>query len=169
MQLSTFYGLVCATCFTLVGLWWTVVERHPQWRDDARLRRLAGGTYLSFLVPGLMSLFAQVDPTRPLVWRVGFGLSAVFGLTSTVALVRVDREVGVTGVFQQLRWVVGVLYGLVLLLGVVPEVARPLGFAPLQVVAFVLILLIVIAHGLTWDLMMRPDRPAREEELNPRE
>ena len=27
MDLSTFYALMSATCFTLVGLWWTVIER----------------------------------------------------------------------------------------------------------------------------------------------
>ncbi len=28
MDVSTFYALFSATCFTLVGLWWTVVERN---------------------------------------------------------------------------------------------------------------------------------------------
>ena len=60
MDLSTFYALMSATCFTLVGLWWTVIERRPEWREEPRLRRLAGGTYLSFLLPGLMSMFAQI-------------------------------------------------------------------------------------------------------------
>ena len=55
MDLSTFYGLMATTCFTLVGLWWTVVERHKSWKTDLRRRRLAGGTYLSFLLPGLMA------------------------------------------------------------------------------------------------------------------
>ena len=44
MDLSTFYALMSATCFTLVGLWWTVIERRPEWREEPRLRRLAGGT-----------------------------------------------------------------------------------------------------------------------------
>ena len=27
MDLAGFYSLMAVTCFTLVGLWWTVVER----------------------------------------------------------------------------------------------------------------------------------------------
>ena len=73
MVLGTFYALMSVTCFTLVGLWWTVVERLPAWRTDRRLRRMAGGTYLSFLLPGVMSMFAQVNPASPLMWRVSFG------------------------------------------------------------------------------------------------
>ena len=31
MDVSTFYALFSATCFTLVGLWWSVVQRHEAW------------------------------------------------------------------------------------------------------------------------------------------
>ena len=128
MDLSTFYALVSATCFTLVGLWWTVVERRPAWRSDPLRRRLAGGTYLSFLLPGLMSL---------------------------IALERADRVA--VGAFRRHRWAVAVLYGLVVVLGVAPELARGLGWTPLVVGAFLLVLLVVLAHGLTWEFMMEPD------------
>ena len=51
MDLSTFYAVVAGTCFTLVGLWWNVVERRPDWLADPHLRRLVGGVYVSFLLP----------------------------------------------------------------------------------------------------------------------
>lgn len=38
MQLADFYSLMAITCFTLVGLWWTVVERHPEWKADPTRR-----------------------------------------------------------------------------------------------------------------------------------
>lgn len=60
MDVSTFYALFSATCFTLVGLWWNVVQSHSEWMRAPALRRVVGGIYLSFLLPALMGLFAQV-------------------------------------------------------------------------------------------------------------
>jgi hypothetical protein len=144
------------TCFTLVGLWWTVVERHPDWKTDRSRRRLAGGVYLSFLLPGLMSTFAQVDSGNPLVWRTSFSIAAVVGLVTSLRLVSVDRS-GYHGPFRRFRWLVALFYGLILLLSLVPAVAQLVGVTPLQAASVALILLVVMGHGLTWEFMMEPD------------
>lgn len=156
MDLSAFYSLMAVTCFTLVGLWWTVVEKHPEWKTDRRLRKLAGGVYLSFLLPGLMSTFAQVDPSNPVVWRVSFGACAVVGLVTTVTIIQVDRT-GIRGPFRRYRWLVAGLYLVVLVLGVFPGLAGQLGLTPLQAASLVLIALIVLGHGLAWEFMMEPE------------
>lgn len=158
MDLTAFYSLMSVTCFTLVGLWWTVIERHPDWKGDPGRRKLAGGVYLSFLLPGLMSTFAQVDAGSPLVWRTGFALAAIIGLATTLRLVSVDRS-GQRGPFRRFRWLVAVLYALILLLAVVPPVAAAVGASPLQAASIALILLIVMGHGLTWEFMMEPALP----------
>lgn len=156
MDLSGFYSLMAVTCFTLVGLWWTVVERHPEWKADRRRRKLAGGVYLSFLLPGLMSTFAQIDPGNPVIWRVSFGVTAVFGLVTTLAVLQIDR--GATrGPFRRHRWLVLVLYLLILVLGVFPTVAGLIGLTPLQAAALALVALIILGHGLAWEFMMEPD------------
>ena len=155
MDLSGFYGLMSATCFTLVGLWWLVVERHPDWKVDQRTRRLAGGTYLSFLLPGVMSLFAQVNPDVPLLWRVSFGTAAVVGIVSNLQLMMGPRGSG--GLFTRNRWVAVAVYAVVLALGAFPELASSMAAPPLTVGAFLLVLLVVLAHGLTWEFMMRPE------------
>lgn len=155
MDLAAFYTLMSVTCFTLVGLWWTVIERHPEWKGDPARRKLAGGVYLSFLLPGLMSTFAQVDAGNPVVWRTSFAVAAVVGLATTLRLVSVDRS-GHLGLFRRFRWLVAVLYGLVLLLAVVPPVAALVGATPLQAASIALILLVVMGHGLTWEFMMEP-------------
>jgi len=161
MDLTTFYALMSVTCFTLVGLWWTVVERHREWRTDPRRRRVAGGIYLSFLLPALMSMFAQINPANPLVWRTSFGVSALVGLVSSLRLLAADPG-RTSGIFGRLRWLVPGLYALVLVLGVLPELARVLGASPLQVASVLLILLVIVAHGLTWEFLMEPD-PATPE------
>ena len=121
MDLSTFYAVVAGTCFTLVGLWWNVVERRPDWLADPHLRRLVGGVYVSFLLPALMSLFAQIDPSEPLIWRITFVIASAIGAWSTLSLIRVDRQVTSPGIIRKHRWLVAVVYGLVAVLGVVPD------------------------------------------------
>lgn len=59
--------------------------------------------------------------------------------------------------FGRHRWVVLVLYAAILVLGVAPEVVRGLGVTPLVVGSVLLVLLIVVAHALTWEFMMEPD------------
>ena len=156
MDLTAFYSLLAVTSFTLVGLWWTVVEKHAEWKDDPRRRKLAGGVYLSFLLPGLMSTFAQVDPTNPLLWRTSFGLTSVVGLVSTVTLLQLDRSRG-RGPFRRHRWLVAVLYLVVMALGVFPGLAGLVGLTPLQAASLALIGLVVLAHGLAWEFMMEPE------------
>lgn len=161
MDLSTFYAVVAGTCFTLVGLWWNVVERRPDWLADPNLRRLVGGVYVSFLLPALMSLFAQIDPSEPLIWRVTFVVASAVGAWSTLRLIRVERRVSAPGLLRRHRWLVAVVYGLVAVLGVVPELAGAVGMAAPQAAAFLLVLLVVLAHALTWEFMTetRLERP----------
>jgi hypothetical protein len=161
MDLSSFYSLMAVTCFTLVGLWWTVIERHPEWKADRTRRRLAGGVYLSFLLPGLMSTFAQVDAGNPLIWRSSFTVAALVGVVNTVQLLGVDGG-SERGPFRRFRWVVAVIYAVIAVLGVFPAVSSLLGGTPLQAAAIALILLVVLAHGLTWEFMMERARPAEE-------
>ncbi len=152
MDISTFYGLFSATCFTLVGLWWNVVQGHPQWLRDSALRRAVGGVYLAFLLPALMGLFAQVGGSdSPSVWRVSFLVISLVGAVSAIRLFSLTAEEGAA----PYQAVAGVLYGLVALIGLVPELVSPLGLAPIQAAALLLILLIVIAHGLVWEFMRR--------------
>lgn len=162
MDLTTFYAVVAGTCFTLVGLWWNVVERRPDWLADPDLRQLVGGVYLSFLLPALMSLFAQIDPSEPLIWRTTFVAASSIGAYSTLRLIQVDRQVSTPGPLRRHRWLVALLYGLVVVLGVVPELADLVGLSPPQAAAFLLVLLVLLAHALTWEFMTqtRPQAPA---------
>ena len=156
MDVTTFYALFSATCFTLLGLWWTVVQRHEEWLRNAEQRAVVGGVYLSFLLPALMGLFAQVGGTEtPAIWRVSFVGIAVVGGVSTVRLLRRSRtRAGPQGPLMRHQWVVVVVYALVAVIGAAPELASPLQVAPIQAEAVLLILLVLIAHGLVWEFMV---------------
>jgi hypothetical protein len=160
MSLESFYAIVSGTCFALVGLWWGVVQFNKNWLKHEETRALAGGIYLSFLIPGVMSLIAQVSGETPLIWRATFVIAAALGMYSTGKLMTKTRAApGPIGPFHRYRWIVIVLYLLVLIFGAVPDLANPLNMRPLQVEAILLALLILIAHGLTWEFMTRPEQP----------
>jgi hypothetical protein len=158
MSLDSFYAIVSGTCFALVGLWWGVVQFNKDWLKRDETRAVAGGIYLSFLIPGVMSLIAQVSGENKLIWRATFVIAAALGMSFTARLiVKTRASTGPIGPFRRYRWIVIVLYLLVLVFGAAPELANPLNLQPLQVESILLALLILIAHGLTWEFMTQPE------------
>lgn len=51
LDLASFYSLMAETCFTLAGLWWTVVDKHPEWKRDRRRRKLTGDPQVNKSTP----------------------------------------------------------------------------------------------------------------------
>ncbi|MFJ3922233.1 hypothetical protein [Streptomyces sp. NPDC090022] len=158
MDVSTFYALFSATCFTLVGLWWNVVQSHADWMREPALRRVVGGIYLSFLLPALMGLFAQVGGTeQPQIWRGAFVVLALIGCVCTLQLLarsRGDRFVAGQQAGATL------LYALIAVVGAFPELAGHIGLRPIQAEALLLIGLIVLGHALVWRFMAGEGRAA---------
>ena len=71
--MDAFYQTVAGFCFTLLGLWWAVVQfRHAEWMRDLYQRRAAYSVHLSFLVPGIMSLGAMIAGDVKILWRLVF-------------------------------------------------------------------------------------------------
>jgi hypothetical protein len=156
MDINTFYAVTSATCFTLVGLWWSVVRSKPEWLANEVTRRLAGGVYASFLVPALMSLGAQLSGTNHLIWQGIFIVAAVGGIWFSSRLIQVTRNANPNGAFSRNSWTVPLLYGIVLLFAVFPGLARIFGLEPLQMEGLLLCLLILIAHAITWEFITAP-------------
>jgi uncharacterized membrane-anchored protein len=156
MNVQSFYALMTGTCFGLVGLWWNVVRARPEWAKDEQLRTLAAGVYLSFLIPGLMSLVAQVSGDNRLIWRVTFALAAGLGIYYTTRLIRKTRGAAPRTSFYRNRWGTVVLYVFVLVFALFPGLALVIELQPLQMEGILLAGLMLIAHGLTWDFLMVP-------------
>jgi hypothetical protein len=156
MDIGTFYALVSGTCFGLVGLWWGVVKSRQDWLKDDRSRSLAAGVYLSFLIPGLMSLFAQLGGESRIFWRLVFIVAAILGIYFTARLMAKTGGAALPGLFGRNRWVVILLYVLILVFAVLPGLATYIGLLPLQLEGIMLCLLILVAHGLTWEFMSAP-------------
>jgi hypothetical protein len=151
MNVSTFYAVFAATCFTLVGLWWGVTLRDTRWVGDPVRRRAVGGVYLAFLLPALMGLFAQVGGVEdPLVWRISFFLIAAVGATATLRLLATDAEPVVTAI----RAGAAVIYVGVALMGAFPGSADLLDLRPIQAEALLLVLLVALGHALVWHFLI---------------
>ncbi|MFG2296150.1 hypothetical protein [Streptomyces sp. NPDC048603] len=151
MDVNTFYALFSATCFTLVGLWWNVVQSHPEWMREPGLRRITGGIYLSFLLPALMGLFAQVGGAeQPEIWQAAFVVLALVGCLSTGRLL--SRTHGDRLVLGQQAGA-AILYALIAVVGAFPGLAGRIGLQPFQAEALLLIALIVLGHALVWHFM----------------
>ena len=153
MDISTFYALTAATCFTLVGLWWSVVKDKPEWFEDEAKKRLAGGVFTSFLIPGVMSLAAQIGLDSQLIWRAVFIVASWAGFSYSSKLIGLAREANPNGVFSRNSWIVPTLYGLVLFFAIFSSLARFVGLQPLQLEGLMLCGLILCAHGLAWEFM----------------
>jgi hypothetical protein len=168
MDVSTFYALFSATCFTLVGLWWNVVQTRPGWMRDPELRRAVGGVLLAFLLPAMMGLFAQVGGTdTPLVWRASFVIVSVVGVVSTFALLARSSDRGLSAIVERVLTIV--LYVVVAVVGVAPEVAEPLDLKPIEAEALLLILLVFMGHAIAWRFMTEnpPDESVPSRESTP--
>jgi hypothetical protein len=163
MDISTFYALFSATCFTLLGLWWNVLQNNPEWTAVPEERRAVGGVYLTFLLPALMGLFAQVGGAEtPAIWRVAFVGVAIVGCFSTLRLLRVLRQGGGSQRARGKYVATLVIYLLIAVIGAAPEIAAPLDLKPIQAEAILLILLVLVGHGLVWDFMVRAQHRAGE-------
>jgi hypothetical protein len=151
MDTNIFYAVTSATCFTLVGLWWSVVKDRADWFKDEAKKRLAGGVYASFLIPALMSLAAQVGGDNPLIWQGAFVIAAALGITFSSKLINLTRTTNPAGMFSRNSWVVPILYGIVLFFALFPGLARIFGMQGLQMEGLILSLLILCAHMLAWE------------------
>jgi hypothetical protein len=152
MDITTFYALFSATCFALLGFWWNLLQGNPQWLRDRDTRASVGGVYLSFLLPALMGLFAQVGgPGTTTVWRISFVAIAAVGLVATLRALPNSRRSGVDDTAN--RIVATAVYALVALVGLVPETGKLVNLTGIQVEAMLLILLVLLGHGLVWRFM----------------
>ena len=152
MDVSTFYALFSATCMVSLGFWWNLLQGNPHWLRDPDTRSAVGGVYLSFLLPALMGLFAQVGfaGSTPL-WRISFVVIAAVGLVTTLRALPHSRRPGVDDTPNRVAAVV--IYALVAVVGVFPEIGGWFDLEGIQAEAILLILLVVLAHGLVWRFM----------------
>ena len=156
MDISTFYAVTSATCFGLVGLWWSVVKDKPEWHTNEAKKRFAGGVFASFLIPAVMSLAAQLGVESPLVWRGVFVIAAGAGFSYSSRLIKLTRVTNPNGAFSRNSWIAPALYGLILFFAVFSSLAWYIGLQPLQLEGLLLSGVILCGNTMAWEFMTAP-------------
>lgn len=89
---QSFYSTVAQASFTLLGLWWVVLQiRYGPWMRDRRVRRAVYDISLYFLLPGMMSLMALLAADVSTIWRVSFATAGVIGTLESILSIAGNR------------------------------------------------------------------------------
>ena len=160
MDVSAFYAIVSAINFTLLGLWWVAVKERPDIGGTyAARRRMAYLVSLGFVIPGTVSLLAQVAPDEPILWRASFACAGVAGAVGTAMLGQALRDLTGEGLLVRLLWWVAVpIYLLVAVVAAVPGIpdALNLRLSSIEVEGFLLTLLVFLGVQAAWVVAMTP-------------
>ncbi len=164
-RVESFYSTVSGFCFTLIGLWWAVTQfRHDEWMNDPNHRRLAYGVYLMFLIPGLMSLGSQIDSNQIWVWQLVFQVTSVFGIITTIFLIRTTSvDLKHAWFIQRARPIVVFLYALMFMIAWFPGAVGQMGIPlkGIQVEATLLIFILFLGVTFAWELLAEPQKAAK--------
>jgi hypothetical protein len=161
-----FYQTVAQLSFTLLGLWWLVLQtKYGEWIHHGLRRRMATNITLYFLLPGSMSLLALLATNSRLLWQVSFIIAALIGGATAALFLRDARK-------SQWRnpWSIRIihiasragilLYALVIVVALLPDVLRSMGTTPLTVAGVGVTLLIIVGVTLAWTYFVEPFAPA---------
>lgn len=154
-MLKDFYIAFSTISFTLLGLWFIVVQtRHAEWRGRALHRRRAYAVSLHFALPGIMGLLSLVDPNSRTIWRASFAVIAIGGVLVLVA-VRGPAP-GPLGLAAYAAAMAG--YALIALIAITPSTVHDVGIdlTAARVEAILLSSEVFLGANVAWLLMFDP-------------
>lgn len=130
---TDFYQTLTGTSFTLLGLWFGVMQfAHGDWRRDPRRHRSTIHIALHFFLPGMLGMGSLLSTPldEGVLWRATFVLGGAIGVAESIGFILAPQ--GPTRWIERtLRAVDPVLYAGLIGTAFVPAVT--LGLAPLQI------------------------------------
>lgn len=155
VSLEGFYEVLTTFSFTLMGLWWAVVQFHyEEWVKDKRYRRMAHSVHYSFFIPGLMGLGSMLTGENPFIWRLTFILAGGLGVVAALSVVDAVRTTSTDWTIQATHWVAIALYLFIILVALAPDVIRGIGLHPLQAEGLLLSILVFLGVNFAWEFMV---------------
>lgn len=147
-MLDDFYTTVAQASFTLLALWWVLLQiRHDEWMEDVAYRRSVYDVSFFFLLPGMMSLASLLAVQETSIWRVSFAVFGLVGLAESVWLFARRGTPRAAGAVFRIGDVVSIaLYALAFLVAVWKELPDELGLGlrPLEVEGLVVTTLLLL-------------------------
>jgi hypothetical protein len=92
----TFYQALAGLSFTLLGLWFGVMQlAHGGWRTDPRQHRASLHVALHFFLPGMASLASMLagGVGGGIIWKVTFVIAGLIGVAEAVSFLRLKGGV----------------------------------------------------------------------------
>ncbi len=165
---QTFYQTIAQLCFTLLGLWWLVLQtKYREWIGHRLRRRM--GTYITFyfLLPGTMGVVALLAADARLLWQIAFVLCSLAGMVATTRFM--GDAMRIAWVNRSSAWLIQgacgcglLLYALVVLVAALPDVLTSFGVIPLMVAGALVTLLVLVGLTLAWTYFVEPFPDAKE-------
>lgn len=150
-MVEQFYSAAAAACFTLLGLWWVVVDSaHRSWQVRPDWQRMSYHVSLYFLLPGVMSLIALVGDGTVL-WGSCFAVMGAVGGGTAARMLASSLPGGSPHVRATLCGAAALYLG-VAGIGVAAIVIPPWAWsmAPLRIAAVLLAILLGLGVNLAW-------------------
>jgi hypothetical protein len=149
VDLTGFYATVSGVGFTLLGLWWVVVDKHPEWFGDPRSARMAYVVSLQFMIPATSSLLSLVAPASPAIWRTVFSLLGLVGVVGAAlvaqSLAGSRPRVSIVALLVSLPVYVGII-----VVALFPDVGSGADLDGLQLEAFLMAGVLVLGLHAVW-------------------
>ena len=151
-MLQDFYATVAQACFTLLGLWWVVMQiKYEDWMRDPLHRRASYDISLYFLLPGMMSVVSLLAIEVTTIWRIGFAIAGLLGAAESAVSIATARSYGEKPRWLRIGdWVSLALYLLIAAVAIRTELVDDvgLGLRPLEVEGILVALLIFLGVNL---------------------
>jgi len=150
-----FYSTFATVSLTVTGLWMYVASvRFRDWMADRDHYRRASAISVQLAFPGLMCLFALIDPTSVLLWQAAFtGISAA----AVVMLTGLNRRSVVrwAPANELGNWLAVVLFACIGVVAVAPGVVGALGLPaiPRRTEFFFFCLLLLDGLVVAWTML----------------
>ncbi|HEY2203221.1 MAG TPA: hypothetical protein VGH99_01905 [Pseudonocardia sp.] len=161
---TTFYTTLVSTSFTLLGIWFGVMQfAHGEWRSDPGRHRSTLHIALHFFLPGMLGLgsLLAAGTDGGLLWRSVFVLGGVVGVIESLAYLRTPLpRAGRTE--QVLRGLDPLLYALLVVTAFLPKGA--VRITPLQVEGTITGLLFMVGLAGVWLAFVERETPEQAAE-----
>ena len=150
-----FYSTFATVSLTVTGLWMYVASvRFKEWMADRDHFHRASAISVQLVFPGIMCLFALVDPASNLLWQIAFGTSSAVAVILLLSLRR--RSAGRWPPANEIgNWLAVVIFACVALVAVTPGVVDTLGLpdVPRRTEFFLFCLLLVDGLVVAWMML----------------
>ena len=156
-MIEDFYSTFATVSLTVTGLWMYVASvRFRDWMADRDHFRRASAVSVQLAFPGLMSLFALINPASSVLWRVVFGV--VSGVAAMLLVALIMRSANRWARVNEIgNWIAVLIFALVVLVAFAPEVVDETGLpdAPRRAEFFLFCLLLVDGLVVAWTMLFR--------------